>query len=89
MPPAVGDDGRVNDLDRLERLLERRADLLDAATGLLLAAVRAGRSFTGREQDAWEYATGKAGDLGNEIGALAEDLRRRRYYPRRLPTAGR
>jgi len=78
----------VNDLDRLERLLERRADLLDASTALLICAAQDGRSFTRREQDAWDYAAGKVDDLGVQADALAEDLRQRRYYPRRLPTAG-
>jgi hypothetical protein len=41
-----------NDRDRLDRMLERRADMLDTATGLLLAVIFLRRPFTAGEEDA-------------------------------------
>jgi hypothetical protein len=72
----------MNDLDRLEALLERRGVLLGAATGLLRAAIRDGRPFTRREQEAWDYACGKIDELGRQFSVLAAGLAARRYCPR-------
>ena len=72
----------MNDLDRLERLLERRALLLDASTRVLQVTVALGRPLTGREQDAWDYASAKTDDLGGQYDVLAASLAARRYYPR-------
>jgi hypothetical protein len=70
------------DLYRLERLLERRGELLGSATGLLVAAAAAGRTFDAREQDAWDYATAKADQLGMQADNLIGYLAKRRQYPR-------
>lgn len=71
----------MNDLDRLERLLERCGELLDAMTVIAVNAAAQGRSFTVREQDAWEWAEAQTGELGSKFDALAADLERRGYYP--------
>jgi hypothetical protein len=73
----------MNDLDWLEDLLVRRGRLLEDATRMLQCAVRQGRPFTDRERIAWEWAGRKADELGGQADALAADLGRRRYYPRR------
>jgi dTDP-4-amino-4,6-dideoxygalactose transaminase len=70
------------DLDRLERLLERRGELLDAATSMLVGVSVIGRIFDAREQDAWDYATAKADELEAEIDRLISYLTKRRQYPR-------
>jgi len=73
----------VSDFDRLELLAERRADLLDAATGMLQGVIRLGRYFNDREQSAWDYATAKADELGGQIDVLMADLATRGYrFPR-------
>lgn len=62
--------------DTIEARLERRADLLGSATGMLIGVISEGREFTAREQDAWDYAAARADELGAEcdslMGLLAE-----------------
>ena len=72
-----------NDFGRIEGLLERRADLLDASTGLLQRVARAGRGFTDREQDSWNWASAEVDELSEQIGALITSLEKRGYqFPR-------
>jgi DNA-binding IclR family transcriptional regulator len=72
-----------HDFDAIESRLERRADLLNSATDLLIAAARQGRAFTIREQDAWDWATSRAELLRAECDVIMASLRRRGYrFPR-------
>jgi len=67
------------DIDRLDRLLEHRAWVLDSAAGLLQGVIRLGRGFTASEEDSWTWAMSHADDLAAQSRELAESLRRRRY----------
>jgi hypothetical protein len=77
------DHPQSSDFDRLERLAERRGMLLDAATSMLLGAIRMGRGFDAREQSAWDYAAGVVEETGEEIDRLVGSLERHGYrFPR-------
>jgi hypothetical protein len=74
-----------NDRDHLDRLLERRADMLDTATGLLLAVIFLRRSFTAEEEDAWTWAMSMADEIAAQCAELMECMRRRRQLRRKHP----
>jgi len=71
-----------NDLDRLNRLLEQRADLLNASSRLLEIAVQQHRMFTEREQNAWTWAMARIDELGAQVGDLTSYLAERHQLPR-------
>ena len=77
----------MTDIDRLDHLLEHRAQLLASSTSLLQAAITERRPFTEREAGNWDWALNKIDELAHDAQELTTSLKHRRYdlcAPRRI-----